>query len=282
MKSSGGPRVSIIVPTFNMEKYIGETLDSLECQTFRSFETIVIDDCSTDGTASIVQDRAAADPRIRFIQLESNSNRPAVPRNCGLAQVKGEYVAFLDADDLWSKRKLERQVMILDSRPDLALVHSYLWEFTAKSRFRGLVHLPNPLRRRASYETLRQNNAVQCSSAMVRLQVLRELGGFDERHELRSVEDYQLWLRLSRSYKLGYLSEVQGQYRWSRTGVSGQENLSKLFAYLDETESTLLLASRPSLIWQASRKAAGYPLALYFHLVEAKVRESFGILPRVW
>jgi teichuronic acid biosynthesis glycosyltransferase TuaG len=282
MKSLEEPRVSVIIPAFNMEKHIGETLDSLECQTFRSFEIIVIDDCSTDGTASIVQDRAAVDPRIRFIQLASNSNRPAVPRNCGLAQAKGEYVALLDADDLWSKRKLERQVMVLDSRPDLALVHSYLWEFTGKSRFRGLAHLPNPLRRRASYETLRQNNAVQCSSAMVRLQVLRELGGFDERHELRSVEDYQLWLRLSRSYKLGYLSEVQGQYRWSRTGISGQENWIKRHAYLDANEDTFVLRSRPSFIWQVSRKVAGYPLALYFHLFDAKIREALGILPRIW
>jgi teichuronic acid biosynthesis glycosyltransferase TuaG len=282
MKSLDVPRVSVIIPAFNMEQHIGETLDSLARQTFVSFEAIIVDDCSTDRTASIVQDRAAVDPRIRYIRMERNSNRPAVPRNRGLAEARGEFVAFLDHDDLWFERKLERQIRVLDSRPDLALVHSYLWEFTENSRFRGLVHLPNPLRRRASYETLRKHNVVLCSSAVARLQVLRDLGGFDERPELRTVEDYQLWLRLGRNNKLGYLSEVHGYYRWSRTSTSRQENWLEKHTYLDEQEGTVFLASQPSRMWQVSRKIAGYPLALYFHLVEAKVRQIFGKLPRVW
>jgi teichuronic acid biosynthesis glycosyltransferase TuaG len=282
MKSLDEPRVSVIIPAFNIEQHIGETLDSLECQTFRSFEALVVDDCSTDRTASIVRARAALDPRIRYIRLESNSNRPAVPRNRGLAEAKGEFVAFLDHDDLWFRRKLERQIRVLDSRPDLALVHSYLWEFTENSRFRGLVHLPNPLRRRASYETLRKHNVVLCSSAVARLQVLTDLGGFDERSELRTVEDYQLWLRLGKNHKLGYLSEVQGYYRWSQTSTSRQENWLEKHTYLDEHEGTVFLANRPSRMWQVSRKIAGYPLALYFHLVEAKVRQILGKLPRVW
>ena len=120
MKSLDEPRVSVIIPAFNIEQHIGETLDSLECQTFRSFEALVVDDCSTDRTASIVRARAALDPRIRYIRLESNSNRPAVPRNRGLAEAKGEFVAFLDHDDLWFRRKLERQIRVLDS----FLIHS--------------------------------------------------------------------------------------------------------------------------------------------------------------
>ena len=282
MTLSEAPRVSVVIPAFNMEQHIDATLDSLKSQTFQSFEVLVVDDCSTDNTASIVQARAEVDPRIRYIRLESNSNRPAVPRNRGIAEARGEYVAFLDHDDLWSKRKLERHVTVLDSRPDLALVHSYLWEFTERSGFRGLLYLPNPLRRRATYETLREHNVVQCSSAVARLAVIRELGGFDERPELRTVEDYHLWFRLARKYKIGYLSEVHGQYRWSRTGTSGQENWVKRHTYLDELESTVVLASQPSLMWQVSRKIAGYPLALYFHLMEGKIRQAVGKSPRVW
>ena len=282
MTSIETPRVSVVIPAFNMERHIGATLDSLQSQTFRSFEALVVDDCSTDNTALIVRARAAVDPRVRYIRLESNSNRPAVPRNRGIAEARGEFVAFLDHDDLWSKRKLERQVSVLDSRPDLALVHSCLWEFTPRSWLRGLVYLPNPYRRRADYETLRQHNVVQCSSAVARVEILRDLGGFDERLELRTVEDYHLWLRVARNHKIAYISEIHGAYRWSRAGASGQEDWLGRHAYLDEQESALVLKSRPSLIRQVSRKTAGFPLALYFHLLEANIRRALRKPPRVW
>ena len=282
MAEASTPRVTVIIPAFNMERHLSRTLDSLQAQTLTSFEVIVVDDCSTDDTSKIVRARLAADSRIRYIRLESNSNRPAVPRNRGLAEASGEYVAFLDHDDLWSRSKLERQVMILDARPDLALVHSYLWDFTEDSRLLGLLYLPNPYRRRATYETLRQRNVVQCSSVMARTSVLKELGGFDERPELRAVEDYHLWLRIAREHKIAYISEIHGFYRCSASGTSSQENMIARLRYLDEHEGTQLIANQTSFLRRVGRKLGGYPLALYVHLLEGKWRQGRKRMPRLF
>ena len=276
------PRVSIVIPTFNMQDHLGETLASIRAQTFGSYEVIVVDDCSTDGTADVAQQFATEDSRFRYVRLDRNSNRPAVPRNRGIEEARGEYVAFLDHDDTWLPWKLERQVAILDARPDVALVHSYLWDFTPRSRLRGLVYLPNPYRRRATHEVLLEHNVVQCSSAVVRAEVLRSVKGFDERIELRTVEDYHLWTRIAERHRILYLSEVQGHYRWSRLSASGQENWLEKHSFLDATEGFRVLASRPNRAWQVTRKVAGFPLAVYFHMVEAPLRRRLGSLPRTW
>lgn len=275
-------RVSVVIPAFNMERNISETLDALQRQTFTAFEVIVVDDCSTDGTADIVMERVAKDARFRYVRLEANSNRPAVPRNRGIAEAVGEFVAFLDHDDLWSPRKLERQVRVLDARPDLAMVHSHLWDFTERSKLRGLIYLPNPYRRLAAYNLLRQHNVVQCSAAIVRLSVVRELGGFDERPELRAIEDYHLWLRVSQEHKIAYISEIHGYYRCSPNSTSTQESLLTKHRYLDENSSTAILSSAPSPVRRAARKIAGYPLALYFHLLDGGIRQLLDKPPRVF
>lgn len=282
MSRTQGPRVTVVIPTFNMEKHISETLRSVLSQSFKSFEVLVVDDCSTDDTARIVKELAATDSRIRYIKLDKNSNRPAVPRNVGIGQAQGEYIAFLDHDDLWRQRKLERQVAILDLHPEIHLVHSYLWRFTDFSHIRGFLHLPNPLRRKADYEVLRKQNVIQCSSVVARTSTIRELGGFDERPELRAVEDYHLWLRLAKCHKIAYLSEVQGFYRWSRLGVSWEEDWFTRLSFLDEVESTELLLSQLSLGRRAMRKTVEIPPGIYFHLLEAGVRRLTERLPRIW
>jgi len=276
------PRVSIIIPTYNMEDHIGRTLDSVQDQSFRSFEVIVVDDASTDGTAEIVKDKAAQDNRFRYVRLENNSNRPAVPRNLALAVARGDYVAFLDHDDLWMRNKLERQVMVLDARPDVALVHSHLWEFAANSRKWGLLYMPNPYRRRVTYKLLLQGNRVQCSSVLARTNVLREFGGFDERPELRAVEDFHLWLRIAHRNRIAYISETHGFYRMSPSSTSSLENMATRLRYLDSNEGTQILSNSPSLLRRALRKMGGYPLAFYCHIIEARWRQGKGLMPRIF
>ena len=282
MTNSKVSRVSVVIPTYNMVDRIGETLDSLQKQTFTNFEAIIVDDCSTDGTPAIVMNWVNKDARFRYVRLETNSNRPAVPRNRGIAEATGEYVAFLDHDDLWLPRKLERQVGVIDGRPDLAMVHSHLWDFTERSKLRGLVYLPNPYRRIATYELLRQHNVVQCSAALVRLSVLQELDGFDERPELRAIEDYHLWLRISENHKIAYISEIHGYYRCSQNSTSTQDALEKKHQYLDEHLSTVILESTPSVLHRVTRKVGGYPLALYHHLLEGRSRQRRGKMPRLF
>lgn len=116
--------ISCIVPVFNGERYIGEALDSILAQTYRRLEIIVADDGSTDGTASVVADYGK---QIRFLQQPTTG--PPATRNLGLRKAQGEFVAFLDADDLWHPEKLARQMARFQARPDLDLCVAHMQNF---------------------------------------------------------------------------------------------------------------------------------------------------------
>lgn len=118
------PLVSCIVPVFNGEQYLREALDSIRAQTYRALELIVADDGSTDGTAAIV---ASYGDRVRHVRQE-NTGAPAA-RNLGLHAARGDFVAFLDADDLWHPEKLARQMACFDARPELDLCVTHLQNF---------------------------------------------------------------------------------------------------------------------------------------------------------
>jgi len=106
------PLVSIIIPCFNSEEFITETIQSVQNQTYNNWEIIVVDDCSSDNTVALILGMVQKDSRIRFFQLEKNSGT-GVARNKGLSNANGRYISFLDADDLWKPEKLRKQVDFL-------------------------------------------------------------------------------------------------------------------------------------------------------------------------
>ena len=106
------PLVSIITPSFNSEIFIAETIRSVQNQTHQNWEMIIVDDCSTDNTISIIKEFAINDKRICFFQLDKNSGA-GIARELALSKAKGNYIAFLDADDLWKPSKLEKQLQFL-------------------------------------------------------------------------------------------------------------------------------------------------------------------------
>jgi glycosyltransferase involved in cell wall biosynthesis len=116
--------ISCIIPVFNGAKYLGEALDSILKQTYRPLEIIVVDDGSTDTTAGVA---ACYGDRIRYVR-QDNAGAPTA-RNLGLSLARGEFVAFLDADDLWRPEKLQRQMRRFESRPELDLSVTYLQNF---------------------------------------------------------------------------------------------------------------------------------------------------------
>lgn len=130
--------ISCIVPVFNGERYLGEALDSILGQTYQSLEIIVVDDGSTDGTATVASNYG---DRIRYF-FQSNSG-PTAARNLGLDVAQGEFVAFLDSDDLWHKEKLSRQMACFEERSELALCITMVQNFWSpemhkeKEHFRG-------------------------------------------------------------------------------------------------------------------------------------------------
>ena len=104
--------VSIIIPTYNTEKFIGDTLQSVQNQTYQNWEMILVDDASTDRTVSVIEEFAKNDSRIKLFKLEKNSGN-GFARNIALEKASGKYIAYLDADDLWFPEKLEKQIQFL-------------------------------------------------------------------------------------------------------------------------------------------------------------------------
>lgn len=116
------PLISIIIPLYNGERFIAQTLESVLAQTYRNIEVIVVDDASTDGGCDIV--RRYDDSRVKLILSETNFGGPARPRNIGIEASQGEFIAFVDADDVWKPHKLQTQLDFLMDNPDIDMLYS--------------------------------------------------------------------------------------------------------------------------------------------------------------
>lgn len=205
------PLVSVVIATYNRAKLIGETIQSILDQTFTDFELIIVSDGSTDNTDEIVA--SFADPRIRFLQ-QANSGRPAVPRNLGIRESRGKYVAFSDDDDIWLPGKLAAQLHDFPDEGISCVATDY--EPIGDVRFlrKSLAVPPGQRFKDFSYEEILFSlNPVVTSSVLARKDYLAEVRGFDEDPLFRFIEDWELWLQLSRKGKVRILSQLLLQYR---------------------------------------------------------------------
>jgi glycosyltransferase involved in cell wall biosynthesis len=186
------PTVSVIIPTYNRRPLLMEAVESVRAQTFTDWELVVVDDGSTDGSADAVE--ALHDPRIRVLRLP-HAGRAAVVRNAGVRAARGEWVAFLDSDDLWEPHKLAVQL-------DLTRVAGARWSYT-RLALMDAAGLPVPFHAggpgvrsgRILRELLMSEVGASLSVLMVSRALLEEVGGFDE--ELRLRDDLDLALRLA-------------------------------------------------------------------------------------
>lgn len=213
------PLVSVVIPAYNKGDIIKETIDSALAQTYPNIEIIVINDGSTDNTAEIV--KSIKDDRIKYY-YQPNSGLPAKPRNKGVELAKGEYVAFLDHDDLWMENKLEKQISIIEKDPQIALVTSNaLFILTDKK-----TNIPIIKGVKSGYfndrDFLPEMNVIQ-STALIKKSVFIEMKGFDESPDLRAAEDYDLWLRMYPKYLCYYLNDCLAYYRKYDSSSSGNK-----------------------------------------------------------
>jgi glycosyltransferase involved in cell wall biosynthesis len=201
-QESTSPRslVSVVVPTYNYGRFIGETLDSLRAQTYEEWECVVVDDGSTDDTEEVVARVSASDARVRY--LRQANQRQAVAKNTGLADARGRYVQFLDADDLLEPRKLERQVAFLEANPAADIVYGGVRYFHTErpdERLYGMHGEAGPWLPELSgagrelVAALVRMNILAINSALVRREVFEDVGPFDP--VLPPVEDWDYWLR---------------------------------------------------------------------------------------
>jgi glycosyltransferase involved in cell wall biosynthesis len=210
------PTVSVIVSSYNYGRYIGAALESVRRQTFPDFEGIVIDDGSTDDSRRVIR-RFLADPRFRLIKQDHGGQARA--KNHGLAEARGPYVAFLDADDLWAATKLEKQVALMDSEPDMGVVctRRKVVDQDGKPRPWSDRRLP---RGNVAAEMFRQN-FICFSSSLLRAGVAEHVGGFDESIPLAI--DYDFWLRAARHYRFGVVEEPLVAYRVGHVNLSRRQ-----------------------------------------------------------
>ncbi|MEW5767211.1 MAG: glycosyltransferase [bacterium] len=209
------PKVSVVIPTYNAAAYLPEAIDSVLAQTFQDYEIIVVDDGSTDNTREVL---APYQDRIRYIHQENAGPSPA--KNKGIKEARGEFVAFLDADDIWLPEKLALQMEVFENDPEVSLVHANVVRFgenwTELEEAQWQERIASPRRRFTGYifQPLLMQNLICTSAAVVKKSCFLddgEVGFFDQ--ELVRAEDHDLWLRIARKYKIGYVDRLLVRHR---------------------------------------------------------------------
>lgn len=197
--------VSIITPCYNARTTIAETIESVMAQTYNDWELLVIDDCSTDNSAEIIKQYCAKDARIRYLRTDTPSGSPALPRNIGIDNARGRFIAFLDADDVWLPEKLEKQVAFMTAR-NCPLSYSYYekmdWQGNRNERIVRTRDL-------TTYGNILKSNSIPCLTSMIR----REAVG-STRFKQIPQEDFCFWLDiLKKGYTALNMCEVTALYR---------------------------------------------------------------------
>jgi glycosyltransferase involved in cell wall biosynthesis len=211
------PKVSIIIPAYNVEAYILDTLRSLVTQTFSDFEALIVDDGSTDRTASIVTEFIQQDSRFKFLQKSNGGLSSA--RNFGIQQAKGEYIALLDGDDTYLPNKLTTHVAVLDRNPSVGVVYSASQAIRENGDSTWLTLSGKPLYKDALKSLLCKNFVGHGSNGIFRKEIIAEIGDFDE--SLKCVEDLDFWLRVaSTKWQFYRVPSVQCGYRVRAAGLS--------------------------------------------------------------
>lgn len=201
-------KVSVIIPTYNRKEYVVRAVGSVLAQTYQLFEILICDDGSTDGTAEAVAE--IHDSRVRWIPGARNSGLPAVPRNRGIAESTGEWVAFLDSDDEWEPEKLETQMRIVEGNGAQAVCTNAYRAVSGERMQKFLIeHAP----KRVVFSDLLHTNTVICSSVLMRRELLVLTGGFPKDTALRAAEDYALWLCLATETDIIFIDRPLLTYR---------------------------------------------------------------------
>jgi glycosyltransferase involved in cell wall biosynthesis len=201
-------RVSVVIPTYNRRELLKKAIASVYDQTYQDFEIIVVDDGSTDGTPL---DHIAPRDKLIFLSLP-HTGLTAHVRNEGIAHARGEYVAFLDSDDLWAPNKLEEQLAVMGSRSGSGLSSTNALVFRADPTEAHLLNRAGLNHSGRVTEQLLLNNFVIMSTVMVRRSAIDEVGRFSEDELVRGIEDYDLWLRLSLRHDYVYLDRPLAYY----------------------------------------------------------------------
>ncbi|MGB3308964.1 MAG: glycosyltransferase family 2 protein [Nodosilinea sp.] len=214
------PKISVIIPAYNAETTIKDTIESVLSQTYSDFELIVINDGSQDATLEVVSH--FADKRIRIFSYENSG--PQKSRNRGIEKSTGTYISFIDADDLWTTDKLEQQLQVIEAHPEAAVAYSWSDEIDETNRFsRSGQH--STLEGNVFEALLKNNFLGNGSNPLVCEEAIRNVGGFDS--SILAGQDWDMWLTLATHYSFVVVPKVQVFYRKSSNSNSWSSNLRR-------------------------------------------------------
>jgi glycosyltransferase involved in cell wall biosynthesis len=199
------PRVSVVIATYNYGHYLAEAIESVLQQSYRDFELTVVDDGSTDDTKRVVTGFGQS---VQYVY--QNNQGYSAARNVAIRQARGDMIAFLDADDVWLPEKLHVQLDYFDRHPEVGLLSANCYRIDAQGATLGT--MPSPYSSGWLFEPLLlRGNPIRMPTVVVRRECFDEVGLFDE--SLRTTADWDMWLRLSRSYQFGYIDKPLAKYR---------------------------------------------------------------------
>ncbi|MCH3918179.1 MAG: glycosyltransferase [Spirochaetia bacterium] len=207
--------VSVIIPVYKSEKFLKQTIQSVQLQSYQYFEIILIDDCSPDQSFEIISEMRQCDDRICFIRNSKNLGA-AISRNKALNEARGRYIAFLDSDDLWVSNKLQFQLDLL-KKTDSFFIYGAIEIIDEKGKMiKNCRHVPKHI----NYNELLRNTAIATSTVLID----RDRIGDFRMPLIRSGEDYATWLMLLHGNKVAYgVQETVVKYRKTRGSLSSKK-----------------------------------------------------------
>ena len=213
--------VSIIMPSYNTAEYIGQSIKSVLAQTYKNWELIIVDDCSTDNTDEVVA-KYLGDKRIKYLKNEKNSGA-AVSRNRALRETKGKWIAFLDSDDLWSKHKLEWQIRFMEENGYHFSYTNYA-EMDESGNDTGItVTGPKRITKTGMFN--------YCWPGCLTVMYDREYVGLIQINDIKKNNDYAMWLKVCKKADCYLLKKTLAKYRKGRTGSVSSHSIRTMIGW---------------------------------------------------
>jgi glycosyltransferase involved in cell wall biosynthesis len=213
--------VSIVTPTYNSEAFILQTIESVQNQTYKNWEMIIVDDCSIDNTANIVIEKATSDKRISFIRLDQNSG-PAKARNAGIEKVSGKYMTFLDADDIWFPEFISTSIETIIKNQVFFVFSSY----RRSNEELEFVYSDFIVPQKVTYTDILKSNSISCLTAFIDIEKL----GKKRMPDIFKRQDMGLWLQYLKEIPFAFgIQKPMAIYRIRENSLSRKK--SKLLKY---------------------------------------------------
>jgi len=216
--------VSIVMASYNSDEFIGEAIESILNQSYSDWELLIIDDCSTDKSIEVIEGYCSKDDRIKLFQNSSN-NGPAVTRNVGIEAAEGQYLTFLDSDDLWVSDFLEKSLKFMHDKECHFVFSSYYRWYYGSDKVDDIFEVPE----KATYQSLLKTCPISCLTSVINI---KELGKY-YMPEIDKRQDYGLWLRILKDYPYALgIKEPLATYRIRPNSVSRNKFKAMYYVWL--------------------------------------------------